>query len=236
MLAAHRCLRALQATAGGRVRLVGGVEVVGLEDDLRADHVTVVLSGGAPPERADVVVNCAGHRALALLGDPVGPEPSLPQVAYFARRDATEPLPPVFMEWGPDMIYGLPVPAAGGGPHAGLYKVSHHTTGQPFDPADPDSAPFQEDDPALLARLTAAAHRLLPGLDPAPVATERCVYDSTADGDFVLDRLGRVVVGCGTSGHAFKFGPLLGELLADLAEGRKPGVDLSRFSLARLPR
>ena len=73
--------------------------------------------------------------------------------------------------------------------------------------------------------------RLLPSLDPEPVATERCVYDNSADTDFVLDRVGRVVVGCGTSGHAFKFGPLLGELLADLAEDRDPAVDLSRFSL-----
>jgi sarcosine oxidase len=238
VLAADRCLRALQAATDGRVALRGGVEVVALEDDLQADHVTVVLSGGAAAERADVVVNCAGHRALALLGARRGTAPSLPQVAYFARRDATEPLPPVFIEWGPEMIYGLPVPAAGGGPHAGLYKVSHHTPGPPLDPADPDADPdpFQEDDPALLARLVHAVRRLLPGLDPAPVATERCVYDSTADGDFVVDRVGRVVIGCGTSGHAFKFGPLLGELLADLAEEGTPAVDLSRFSLARLPR
>ena len=75
--------------------------------------------------------------------------------------------------------------------------------------------------------------RLLPSLDPQPVATERCVYDNSPDTDFVLDRVGRIVVGCGTSGHAFKFGPLLGELLADLAEGRDPPVDLSRFSLRR---
>ena len=54
------------------------------------------------------------------------------------------------------------------------------------------------------------------------MATERCVYDNSADADFVLDRVGRIVVGCGTSGHAFKFGPLLGELLADLAEGSAP--------------
>jgi glycine/D-amino acid oxidase-like deaminating enzyme len=234
VLAADRCLHAMQAT--GRFRLCAGAEVVALEDDLQAGEVTVVLSGGAPPERADVVVNCAGHRALPLLGAPAGPGPSLPQVAYFARRGATAPLPPVFIEWGPDMMYGLPVPSAGGGPNAGLYKVSHHTPGPPLDPADTDPAPFQEDDPALLARLSDAARRLLPGLDPAPVAAERCVYDSTADGDFVLDRVGRIVVGCGTSGHAFKFGPLLGELLADLAEERTPVVDVSRFSLSRLPR
>jgi glycine/D-amino acid oxidase-like deaminating enzyme len=28
-----------------------------------------------------------------------------------------------------------------------------------------------------------------------------------------------VVIGCGTSGHGFKFGPLIGEWLADLATG-----------------
>jgi sarcosine oxidase len=50
-----------------------------------------------------------------------------------------------------------------------------------------------------------------------------------------VDRVGRIVVGCGTSGHAFKFGPLLGELLADLAEDRRPTVDLARFSLRRSP-
>ncbi len=75
--------------------------------------------------------------------------------------------------------------------------------------------------------------RLLPSLDPQPVATERCVYDNSADSDFVLDRVGRIVVGCGTSGHGFKFGPLLGELMADLAEGEDPPVDLGRFGLGR---
>jgi sarcosine oxidase len=90
------------------------------------------------------------------------------------------------------------------------------------------------DDPALLARLTDAVERLLPSFDPRPVATERCVYDNAADTDFILDRVGRIVVGCGTSGHAFKFGPLLGGLLADLAENVRPSVDLGRFSLRRL--
>jgi len=65
------------------------------------------------------------------------------------------------------------------------------------------------------------------------VATERCVYDNSADADFVLDRAGSVVVGCGTSGHGFKFGPYLGELLADLAEQTEPGFVRDRFGLSR---
>ncbi len=55
----------------------------------------------------------------------------------------------------------------------------------------------------------------------------------TADEDFVLDRDGPVVVGGGCSGHAFKFGPLLGEVLADLALGAEPPIARERFSLRR---
>jgi len=65
------------------------------------------------------------------------------------------------------------------------------------------------------------------------VATERCVYDNSADTDFVIGRAGNIVVGCGTSGHGFKFGPLLGELLADLADGTQPPIDLGRFGIDR---
>ena len=229
VLAADECLRALRQAGGFELRT--GCRVTSLHQS--SASVTVrIADGGTIP--ADVVVDCAGPAALGLLG--VAPAaraaPSLPQVAYFAARHGGDIAPPVFIEWGDDMLYGLPVPD--GGPHAGTYKVSHHTPGSAvhaFDPADP--APLAGDDPALLALVQGAVARLLPSLNPQPVATERCVYDNSPDADFVLDRVGRIVVGCGTSGHAFKFGPLLGELLADLAEGRDPPVDLSRFRLQR---
>jgi sarcosine oxidase len=76
------------------------------------------------------------------------------------------------------------------------------------------------------------AQRYLPGYDPEPVATERCIYDNTPDEDFIVDRVGNVVVGCGTSGHGFKFGPLFGEWLAALAFGTAPPPS-QRFGLAR---
>jgi sarcosine oxidase len=160
-------------------------------------------------------------------------------VAYFraAESGAVDPARlPVFIEWSDSMVYGLPV--LGHGAHARTYKVSHHTPGPPLDTYDPTSATataplLDADDPAHLAVLTDAVRRLLPGLDPEPSATERCVYDNSVDTDFVLDRVGNVVVGCGTSGHGFKFGPLLGELLADLADGTTPRLDLRPFRLDR---
>ena len=55
----------------------------------------------------------------------------------------------------------------------------------------------------------------------------------TADEDFLLDRTGPLVVGGGCSGHAFKFGPLLGEFLAALALGQDIPVPRERFALQR---
>ena len=129
------------------------------------------------------------------------------------------------------MIYGLPVP--GGGRRGGTYKVSHHTPGVALDPFDPtDPAPLRRR-PGPPRPVDRRGPPPPPVLDPEPVATERCVYDNSADADFVLDRAGNIVVGCGTSGHGFKFGPLLGELLADLAEGTPPAIDLGRFGVDR---
>jgi sarcosine oxidase len=219
VLVADECLRALRTRAGAvdpEPELVAGVE----QD---ADTATVVLADGRELS-ADVVVNCAGTGALSLMGDvpcPVAQPPSLQQVAYFAPRSAG-PLP-IVIEWDDDMTYGLPVV---GQP---LYKVSHHRPGPAVDVRAFDAV----DDPALLTRLTAAVRRLLPGLDPEPRSTERCLYDNTGDSDFIIDRVGRIVIGCGTSGHGFKFGPLLGELLADLALGSDPPIDLARFALGR---
>jgi sarcosine oxidase len=42
------------------------------------------------------------------------------------------------------------------------------------------------------------------------------------------------VIGCGTSGHGFKFGPLIGEWLADLATAGDADPAAWRFALRRL--
>ena len=157
VLAADECLRALQQAGGFEVEI--GRRVTSLRQS--SDSVTVGTADGAAIQ-ADVVVDCAGPAALGLLGvaTTTGAVPSIPQVAYFAARRSGDVALPVFIEWGDDMLYGLPVP--GGGPHAGTYKVAHHTPGtalHAFDPADP--APLAADDPTLLALLTDAAARLL---------------------------------------------------------------------------
>jgi sarcosine oxidase len=55
----------------------------------------------------------------------------------------------------------------------------------------------------------------------------------TADEDFVIDRIGPIAVVGGCSGHAFKFTPLIGEALADMATGKEPNLPMARFSATR---
>jgi sarcosine oxidase len=58
----------------------------------------------------------------------------------------------------------------------------------------------------------------------------------TPDGDFILDRLPgcpEIIIAAPCSGHGFKFAPVIGEILADLATTGRTEHEISRFSLAR---
>jgi sarcosine oxidase len=76
----------------------------------------------------------------------------------------------------------------------------------------------------------------VPSLDGKLVASQTCRYTMTPDGDFIVDRLPgarAIIVASPCSGHGFKFAPVLGEILADLATAGTTGHDISRFRLAR---
>jgi sarcosine oxidase len=219
VISADAALRALAAAVPG---IRAGVTVTGLADDGR--RVTVRTASG--PLTAGTAVVCAGPWTSALLasgGIAVPSAPTMEQVGYLAPLAEASPPMPIFICHGDEEPYGLPVPGSA------LYKIGFHHSGPP---ADPDSQQ-QGPDPGLTARLSGLARRYLPGFSADLVRTERCVYDNTPDEDFIVDRVGRIVVGSGTSGHGFKFGPLLGEWLADLATGGDPGPAARRFSLDR---
>ncbi len=62
------------------------------------------------------------------------------------------------------------------------------------------------------------------------------MYDMSPDGDFILDRLlddPRIVVATGLSGHGFKFGLLLGEVLSSMVCETEPVIPIERFGLNR---
>lgn len=216
---------ALTALASGVPEIRSGVRVTAVADDGR--RVTLDTSDGPVSARAAII--CAGPWTAGLLagGRDSARMPAaatLEQVAYLAPAGPAPPDMPIFIAYDTQVPYGLPVPGSA------LYKIGIHHGGVPADPDRLDQA----EDPVLAERLARVAGRYLPGFDPRPKLVERCVYDNTPDEDFVLDRIGNVVVGCGTSGHGFKFGPLLGEWLAGLATGEgerpPPRFTLDRFS------
>jgi sarcosine oxidase len=84
--------------------------------------------------------------------------------------------------------------------------------------ADPDAA--EAADPQLVEPIVDWVRARLPEIDPEPAAVEACLYTNTEDESFVLERRGRVVIGSACSGHGFKFAPVVGRRLAELALGR----------------
>lgn len=154
---------------------------------------------------ADVVVVTAGAWVRRLVPD-VPVQVTRETLAYF-RRDG--PPGPAIVELDEITrghgMYSLPDPLYG-------VKAGLHHTGPV---ADPDVA--GEPDVAAIARVSTWIRERLTGVDPEPLGAETCLYTSTADGSFVLERRGRVVVGSACSGHGFKFAPVVGRRLAELA-------------------
>jgi len=226
VIAADKALRALAGPglAAGGLPVRAGVRVTCIDDDGR--QVTIRADGGSVLTAGHVIV-CAGPwtaRLLAAAGMTVPSAPTLEQVAYLEPAGDPPPEMPIFISHSAaPMPYGLPVP------DSPLYKIGLHQSGPA---ADPDSQ-GQDEDAGLTARAARLAALHVPGYRPQPTATERCIYDNTPDEDFIVDRAGRIVVGSGTSGHGFKFGPLLGGWLASLAAGDPDGLPLPGFAASR---
>lgn len=226
MLHATECVLAL----ADRLRARGGtlreeVRVVGVEP--AGAGSTVLLEDGARVT-ADRVVVTAGpwvHDVLPELALPV--RSTRQQVCYLAGLPAANfgvGRFPVFlagMEY-----YGFPLQ----GP--GWLKVGRHTFGPRVDP-NAGYPPNEDEVEAVRGFL----RQTIPGAADAQVTlVDRCMYDVTPDEDFIIDRHpggAGVLVGSGFSGHGFKFGVLIGELLASLALGEPPAVPLDRFRLNR---
>jgi sarcosine oxidase len=154
---------------------------------------------------ADGVVVTAGPWVTALVPD-VPVRVTRETVAFFARSGA--PMPSVVEL---DEATRLHAMYALDDPVHGLKAGAHHA-GHVADP-DLEEGP----DPELVARIAAWVGERFPDVDPAPVDAQSCVYTTTADESFILERRDGVVLGSACSGHGFKFAPAIGRRLAALA-------------------
>ena len=76
----------------------------------------------------------------------------------------------------------------------------------------------------------------LPQLGGRSLETSVCLYTMTPDGHFVIDRhpeYPQVALAAGLSGHGFKFVPVLGRILADLALDGQTALPIDFLSCRR---
>lgn len=164
--------------------------------------------------QADRAVIAAGPWSAELLAQlhiELPLSPGVAQVTYFDVLQLVGR--PGIADWAIEDsgrgVYGHPVPGVG-------YKFAFDAAGE--EPWRPDAAEWPPESHEQ-EELVAWARRRFPDLRPSPIESQRHPWTMTPDTDFVIDADGPLVVACGCSGHAFKFGPALGELVADTALG-----------------
>jgi sarcosine oxidase len=149
-------------------------------------------------------------------------------VAWLAASALPAGFPVFFLESRHGMHYGIP-------PHdgAGMKIAKHHHDDQTVDPDSFDRRFSAQDETLIRAPLVDHA----PSMNGRLVTAETCLYTMTPDGDFLIDSApGRpeIVVASPCSGHGFKFAPVIGEILADLATTGATNHDIARFRFGRL--
>jgi glycine/D-amino acid oxidase-like deaminating enzyme len=194
---------------GGSVRLILG----GREDpERRGDSLD------AASRRFDRVVVAAGvwlNRLLPNLGWSI--RPTFQQMAFF------EPPIPAHFAPGPMPVWSVNVQDEGWYGHPlkkeGWLKVANDLLGETV---DPDAK--RQVTPEFLDQAREFVARRMPELaEGRLVGSRACLYENSPDRHFVVDWVPdsqRVLVAGGGSGHGFKFGGSIGEVIADALEDK----------------
>jgi glycine/D-amino acid oxidase-like deaminating enzyme len=112
-------------------------------------------------------------------------------------------------------------------------KVGLHGRGPDVRPEEID-APISRE--IVDESVRAAAEHVVSLTGRKVVAAKHCLYTNSLDGDFVVGlhpAHGNVAMACGFSGHGFKFAPVIGEALADLATTRRTALPIGFLSPTR---
>jgi monomeric sarcosine oxidase len=151
-------------------------------------------------------------------------------IAYFQAVTATYSYP-LWYEFGTTaetQFYGFPSEEV-----PGYIKVSTEFTNDKY--TDPSQCTYKPD-PQILASLGSFVQQRFNGVQPTPTKASTCLYTMSADGEMILDNLPgyqNVAIFTGASGRGFKFTPLCGRILVDLATTGKTYYDISPFSITR---
>jgi glycine/D-amino acid oxidase-like deaminating enzyme len=221
--------RLLREAARAGVQLFDGYAFERLDErGSRVAGIVVRKGGEVATFAADGVVVAAGAWTPHLLPSLAPSLRSVGQpVFHLAPSDSSAYQARTFPVFGADIArtgyYGFPAN------REGVVKIANHGLGRPVHPGSVAERVVTADEEAALRAFLREA---FPALADAPIARTRvCVYCDTWDGHFWIapdpDRQG-LVVAAGGSGHAFKFAPVIGDIIADAVEGRASPL-LDRF-------
>jgi sarcosine oxidase len=210
-----RTALAAARAAGARIELNAPI------DAWRADDGGVWIRTIRGAFSAKSLVLAAGAWMPALIGDRIeGLRPTRETIAWI--DDAGDPswqmdqMPVwLFDRGGEPEIYGVPAFPSMGEPRG--MKVGLHCRGPEVEPEESHDLP----DGAIVAETLAATRERVPSSSGrACTHAKNCLYTMSPDNHFVVGLHpdhANVAVACGFSGHGFKFAPVIGEALADLA-------------------
>lgn len=137
--------------------------------------------------------------------------------------------PVFYMQDEVDKFYGFPVY---GIPGFKIGKYNHLK--EQVDPNTMDRKCHSKDEEVLRE----AIRKYFPDADGPTIDMKTCIFSNTEDEDFILDLhpdFPEVAIAAGFSGHGYKFCPVVGEIMADLAlQGESKSFDLRPFQIERL--
>jgi sarcosine oxidase len=187
---------------------------------LGAEHLVIAAGAWTAQLAPDLHVPLVIERVPLLWVEPVVP----------AAEVAVGRLPVWIMETAFDgAFYGFPYD-----PDAGLKIARHHS--EELVPADGIDRLDRTLTPADEARVRTFLRDQMPGADGPLRDAAVCMYTDTPDEDFVLDTYpgaAGVAVASACSGHGFKFSPVIGEILADLAIDGRTRYPVEPFRASR---
>jgi sarcosine oxidase len=196
----------------------GGVRVTTAAATYTAGQVVICPGAWAPKLLVEFGIPITVERQVLYWLDPVGGTGSFIDHPIFIDENASG-----------RQIYGFPaIDGPGGGVKVAFFRKGIECTPETIDRV----VHLQE-----IAEMRDRVGELLPALDGPCLHSATCMYSNTPDQNFVIARhpdCANVTVACGFSGHGFKFVPIVGEILADLAITGTTGHPIALFDPRRL--
>jgi len=187
-------------------------------------HITALLTESGEELTADSYVFACGPWITKLF-------PGLKSFVYASRQEVyyfkppekhLAPDLPIWFEFQPPdlMRYGIPDHFNQG------FKVAYDEREVAIDPDKDD----REVTPETINKISKITVNRFPALQDADLIDHRvCVYDNSLDGEFIMDQTPGYSNGLylgGSSGHGFKMGPAIGEMVKDKIDGN---VEFPKF-------